>query len=93
VWSARQIASSVDLLWRYANLESVQVVRDDGVDVKHDQPFEAFHGYRCECHGAIDIGHRDWIRERLKMSLKTLACWSVHAPSTRPGNPSGPAAL
>ena len=29
-------------------------------------------------------------RERLKMSLKTLASWSVHARSTRPGNPSGP---
>ena len=50
MWSARQIASSVDLLGRYANLESVQGVRDDGVDVNHDQPFEAFHGYRCECY-------------------------------------------
>ena len=26
-------------------------------------------------------------RERLKMSVKTLASWSVHARSTRPGNP------
>ena len=35
----------------------------------------------------------DQVRERLKMSVKTLASWSAHAPSTHPGNPSGPAAL
>ena len=29
----------------------------------------------------------------LQMSVKTLASWSAHARSTRPGNLSGPAAL
>jgi hypothetical protein len=36
-------------------LEWVQGVWDDGVDVSHDQPFKAFHGFRCECYGAIVI--------------------------------------
>jgi hypothetical protein len=31
----------------------VQNVWDDGVEVSHDQPFKAFHGYRCECYGVI----------------------------------------
>ena len=26
---------------------------DNGVDVSHDQPFKAFHGYSCECYAAI----------------------------------------
>jgi hypothetical protein len=39
------------------------------------------------------VGITDSDRERLKMSVKTLASWSVHAQSTHPGNPSGPAAL
>ena len=39
------------------------------------------------------IGIADADRERLKMSVKTLSGWSAHARSTRPGNPSGPAAL
>jgi hypothetical protein len=36
-------------------LEWVQVVWDDGVDVSHDQPFKAFHGYRYECYWVIVI--------------------------------------
>ena len=38
------------------------------------------------------VGITESDRERLKMSVKTLASWSAHARSTRPGNPSGPAA-
>jgi hypothetical protein len=36
------------------------------------------------------VGNTDSHRERLKMSVKTLASWSAHAQSTRPGNSSGP---
>ena len=32
------------------------------------------------------VGITDWVRERLKISGKTLASWSAHALS--PGNPS-----
>ena len=39
------------------------------------------------------VGITDSDRERLKMSVKTLASLSAHAHSTRPGNLSGPAAL
>ena len=39
------------------------------------------------------VGITDSDRERLKMSVKTLASWSAHARSTSPGNPSDPAAL
>ena len=39
------------------------------------------------------VGITDLYRERLNMSVKTLAHWSAHARSIRPGNPSGPAAL
>ena len=39
------------------------------------------------------IGITDSDRERLKMSVKTLASWSAHAHSTRPGNLSGPVPL
>ena len=39
------------------------------------------------------VGITNSVKERLKMSVKTLASWSAHALSTRLGNPSGPAAL
>ena len=39
------------------------------------------------------VGITDSDRERLKLSVKTLASWSADAQSTCPGNPSGPAAL
>ena len=39
------------------------------------------------------VGITDLVRERLKMSVKTLASWSAHALSTRPGNLSGHVAL
>ena len=39
------------------------------------------------------VGITDSDRERLEMSVKTLASWSEHAQSTRPGNPFGPVAL
>ena len=52
MWSAIEIASSVDLLMVY-KLEWVQGFWDDRVDVSHDQHFKAFHGYRCECYSAV----------------------------------------
>ena len=39
------------------------------------------------------VGITDSIRDMLKMSVKTPASWLTHARSTRPGNPSGPAAF
>ena len=39
------------------------------------------------------VGTIDLVRERWKMSVKTLASWSAHAFSTCPGNLSSPAAL
>ena len=49
-------------------LEWVWGFWDDGVDVSHDQPFNALHGYRRECYWAVVIlagylrilGHRDY---------------------------------
>jgi hypothetical protein len=53
VWSAIEIVfcGSVGAV---CELEWVQGIWDDGV-VSHDQPFKAFHGYRCECYRAIII--------------------------------------
>ena len=47
------------------------------------------HGQVCLKH----VGITDSDRERLNMSVKTLASWSVHALSTRPDNTSVPVAL
>jgi hypothetical protein len=48
VWSEIETASSVDLEW-------VKCFWDDGVDVSHDQPFKALHGYRHECYRSVVI--------------------------------------
>ena len=74
--------------------------------MSHDQPFKALYGYRREWQVTLvfvgtgtmvvclkHVGITDSDRERLKMSVKTLASLSVHACSTHPGNPSGPSAL
>ena len=66
--SAIEIASSVDLLGRYANWSGSRVSEIICVDVSHDQPFKALHGYRRECYGSVVIkagylsvlGHRDY---------------------------------
>ena len=42
-WSAIESVSSVGAVCK---LEWVQGVWDDGVDVSHDKPFKALHGYR-----------------------------------------------
>jgi hypothetical protein len=34
-------------------LEMVQGIWDNVVDVSHDQPLKAFHGYKNECYKAI----------------------------------------
>ena len=39
------------------------------------------------------VGITDSDRERLKMSVKTLARWSMHALSTNPRNPSAGALM
>jgi hypothetical protein len=101
VWSA--FASSVDLLGRYVIWSGSRVS-----GMRHDQPFKELHGYRrgavviysgnlrflghmvvCLKHVGITV----LVMEMLKMSVNILASWSTHALSTRPGNPSVPAAL
>jgi hypothetical protein len=59
---------------------------------------------RCECYRQVTlaflgtetmvvclkhVGITDWVRERLKMSVKTLVNLSADVLSMRPGNPSG----
>jgi hypothetical protein len=79
--------------------EWVQGVWDDGVDVSATgrwsfrQVTLVFLGTGSMVVCLKHVGVTDWVREMLKLSVKTLAIWSAHAPSTRPGNPSGPAAL
>ena len=34
------------------------------------------------------VGSTDWVRERLKMPVKTIGRWSAHALRMRPGYPS-----
>ena len=53
VWSAIEIASSVDLLGRYGNWVWVQGVWDDGVDVCHEQPFKALQMAPYSLHSAL----------------------------------------
>ena len=43
------------------------------------------------CLKHVDI--TDSVKEKLKMSVNTLASWSAHGLSTGPGNPSGPVAV
>ena len=52
VWSAIEIASSVDLLGWYVNWSGFRV---SGMRVSHDQPFKALHGCQRECYGAVVI--------------------------------------
>ena len=81
-------------------LEWVKGFQDDGVDVSHDQPFKALHGYRHEWYGLKSFRQVTFVYLGtgtmvvcLKISVKTLASWSENALSIRHGNPSGPAAL
>ena len=50
VWSAIEIVSSVDLVGWYANWSGSRV--SGTMVLSHDQPFKAFHGYKCECNGS-----------------------------------------
>jgi hypothetical protein len=60
VWSAIEIASSMQIVVGLGFLCCV--------NVSHDQPFKALHGYRRECYGSVVIqadylsvlGHRDY---------------------------------
>ena len=82
---------------------------DNGVDVSHDQPFKALHGYGRECYGSVVIeagylsvlGHRDYggLLESCRYYRlgqghdENISEDTCQLVSTCPGNPSGPAAL
>jgi hypothetical protein len=58
VWSAIEIASSVDLFGRDANwsgsrVSGIMVI--NGVDVSHYQPFKALDGHGRESYGSVVI--------------------------------------
>ena len=58
----------------------VQCVWDDGVDVSHDQPFEAFHGNRCERYVAkvIQTGYLGVLGHRYYGGLlETRRCYRL----------------
>ena len=63
-------------------MEWVQRAWVDGVDMSHDQPFKAIHGYRCECYVAVVVetsylvvlGYRDYggLLETCTLPFKSL---------------------
>ena len=56
MWSAIEIASSVDLFGRYANWSGSRVSGNMVlIDVSPYQPFNALHGYGRECYGSVVI--------------------------------------
>jgi hypothetical protein len=80
VLSAIEIVSSVGLLGPYANWSGSRVTL-------------VFLGTGSMVACLKHVGITDSVRNRLKMSVKTLDSCSAHARSTSPGNLSGPAAL
>jgi hypothetical protein len=63
-------------------LEWVSGFLDNGVDVGHDQPFKALHGYRRECYGSnvrecasIDFWTHRWFKQMYRAVL-----WPLNSP-------------
>ena len=61
-WGEKLFRSLLDLdlalghsVWAVCKLEWLIAFWDNAVDVSHDQPFKAHHGYRRECYGAVGI--------------------------------------